>query len=94
LAPTFGELNRLPSASIDFSNAVEEDNSSRGCLAAIGHKLGDTARSYKPEEEGYKPNTSRGVARSGDQGFGGYPPIGTKEKGKDASARRPSEKDR
>jgi hypothetical protein len=45
LAPTSGELNRPPSTSIDFCNAAEEDNSARGCLAAVGHKSGDTVRS-------------------------------------------------
>jgi hypothetical protein len=37
LVPTSGELNRPPSASIDFRNAVEEDNGARGCPAATGH---------------------------------------------------------
>jgi hypothetical protein len=37
LAPTSRELNRPPSASIDFRNAAEEDNSARGCPAATGH---------------------------------------------------------
>jgi hypothetical protein len=30
LTPTSGELNRPSSASIDFRNAAEEDNSARG----------------------------------------------------------------
>jgi hypothetical protein len=37
LAPTSGELNRPPSASIDFRNAAEEDNGARGCHAATGY---------------------------------------------------------
>jgi hypothetical protein len=36
LAPTSGELIRLPSASIDLRHAAEEDNSAVGCTAAIG----------------------------------------------------------
>jgi hypothetical protein len=53
LAPTCGELNRPPSASINFRNAAEEDNNARGCPAATGHKSGNTERSQEPEEEGY-----------------------------------------
>jgi hypothetical protein len=45
LVPTSGELNRPPSASINFRNVVEEDNSARGCPAATRHKSGDTTRS-------------------------------------------------
>jgi hypothetical protein len=37
LAPTSGELNRPPSASIDFCNAAEEDNGAEGCPTATGH---------------------------------------------------------
>jgi hypothetical protein len=37
LALTSSELNRPPSTSIDFRNAVEEDNGARGSPAATGH---------------------------------------------------------
>jgi hypothetical protein len=37
MAPTSSELNRPPSASIDFRNAAEEDNGARGCPATTGH---------------------------------------------------------
>jgi hypothetical protein len=37
LAPTSGELNRPPSASINFRNVVEEVNGARGCPVATGH---------------------------------------------------------
>jgi hypothetical protein len=37
LAPTSSELIRPPSASIDFHNAVEEDNGASGSPTATGH---------------------------------------------------------
>jgi hypothetical protein len=40
LAPTSGEPQRPPSASIHLRHAAEEDNSARGCFAATGHKSG------------------------------------------------------
>ena len=44
-----------PSASIHLRHAAEEDNSARGCPAAIGHKSGRTlpARGQDPEEKGH-----------------------------------------
>jgi hypothetical protein len=41
------------------------------------------ARSQKPEEKGYQPNTSRGGDGPGDQGPGSHSSAGAKEEGED-----------
>jgi hypothetical protein len=74
--------------SINLRHAAEEDNSARSCIAATGHKPGDSLspRGQKPKEKDHQSNTSGGGVGLGDQGPRNHSPTGAKKNGEDGPA--------
>jgi hypothetical protein len=86
-----------PLASTRLRHAAEEDNCARGrCIAATGHKPGDSVspRGSKLEDKGHQSNTPGGGVGPRDRGHGNHSSTSAKEEGEDGAACRSSKEDR